>query len=83
MTNLDTLIDNKIEIEKEISYLQNNNREKISQETNEEINKKMLVLKDIENQLNQLCHHNWIEDIIDEPLRSWNICYCSHCFSRK
>lgn len=47
-----------------------------------EIQKSMLIT--IENLLNKHCEHDWIYDIIDEPLeRSRQICYCSKCFIYK
>jgi hypothetical protein len=87
MTNLDNLIDKKIELEKEVNYLKKNvnklQREKLNHQKTHEINEKIKILENIENKLNELCLHNWIEDVIDEPFKSWNICYCSICFSRK
>tara|TARA_Y100000389_G_scaffold197294_1_gene231639 strand:+ start:555 stop:821 length:267 start_codon:yes stop_codon:yes gene_type:complete len=87
MTNLDILIDKKIELEKKVNYLKNNinklQREKSNYNINKEINEKLKILENIENKLEILCDHNWIEDVIDEPFKSWNICYCSNCFIRK
>jgi len=87
MTNLDNLIDKKIELEKEVNYLKNNinklQREKLDCYIIQEINEKIKILENIENKLEILCNHNWIEDTIDEPFKSWNICYCTICFSRK
>lgn len=87
MINLDILINKKIELEKEIIYLKNNiNKEigeKLNHDKNLELNQKIKILENIENKLEILCNHNWIEDIIDEPFKSWNICYCSICFTRK
>ena len=43
--------------------------------------------KELLNQVNKIlfenCDHNWIEDYIDEPLRSRYICYCSKCYLYK
>ena len=87
MINLDILINKKIEIEKEINYLKNNISkelgEKLNHDKNLELNQKIKILENIENKLQILCNHNWVEDIIDEPFKSWNICYCSICFTRK
>ena len=87
MTNLDILIDKKIELEKKVNYLKNNinklQREKSNYNINKEINEKLKILENIENKLEILCDHNWIEDVIDEPFKSWDICYCSNCFIRK
>ncbi len=87
MINLDNLINKKIELEKEIIYLKNKinklQREKLNHDKNLELNKKIKILENIENKIQTLCNHNWIEDIIDEPFKSWNICYCSICFTRK
>ena len=39
------------------------------------------LLNDIDELLMRKCEHNWIEDVIDEPLdRSRDICYCSKCY---
>ena len=39
------------------------------------------LINDIDEILMKKCEHNWIEDIIDEPLeRSRDICYCSKCY---
>ena len=84
MNILDNLIDKKIELEKEVNYLKMNvNKLQRENKINLELNEKIKILENIENKLQILCNHNWVEDIIDEPLKSWNICYCSYCFSRK
>ena len=42
------------------------------------------LLRNIDEILLKLCDHNWIHDVIDEPLeRSRNICYCGKCYCRK
>ena len=39
------------------------------------------LINDIDEILMKKCEHNWIEDVIDEPLdRSRDICYCSKCY---
>ena len=44
-----------------------------------ELQKKLI--NDIDETLMKKCEHNWIEDVIDEPLdRSRDICYCSKCY---
>ena len=36
--------------------------------------------KQIDTVLMNLCHHHWIEDVIDESIHSRDICYCNKCF---
>lgn len=39
------------------------------------------LINDIDEILMKKCEHDWIEDVIDEPLeRSRDICYCSKCY---
>lgn len=38
------------------------------------------LLNEINKRLEKLCEHEWVDDVIDEPLRSWNYCYCQKCF---
>jgi len=48
------------------------------------LEKQKALLNDIDEILIKECDHNWIHDVIDEPLdRSRNICYCSKCYCRK
>ena len=48
------------------------------------LEKQKALLNDIDEILIKECDHNWIDDVIDEPLdRSRNICYCSKCYCRK
>jgi hypothetical protein len=48
------------------------------------LEKQTELLGNIEKILLNECDHNWIHDVIDEPLeRSKNICYCSKCYCRK
>lgn len=48
------------------------------------LEKQKVLLNDIDEILIKECDHNWIHDVIDEPLdRSRNICYCSKCYCRK
>ena len=39
-----------------------------------------VLLEEVNKILLEKCEHNWIEDYIDEPLRSRYICYCSKCY---
>jgi len=50
---------------------------------NEFLEKQKELLGEIDKILMKKCNHNWIEDIIDEPFRSRDICYCSNCFIYK
>ncbi len=48
------------------------------------LEKQRELLVSIEKILLKECDHDWIHDVIDEPLeRSRNICYCSKCYCRK
>ena len=48
------------------------------------LEKQTELLKNIDEILLKLCDHNWIHDVIDEPLeRSRNICYCGKCYCRQ
>lgn len=39
---------------------------------------------DIDKILLKNCDHEWIDDVVEEPLeRERNICYCKHCFYYK
>ena len=38
------------------------------------------LLYEVNKILEEQCDHNWIEDVIDEPLSSRYICYCSNCY---
>ena len=42
-------------------------------------------LKQTEQVINKLCHHNWITDFIDKPYGegSVKIIYCEHCYLNK
>tara|TARA_B100001093_G_scaffold505030_1_gene561707 strand:- start:609 stop:950 length:342 start_codon:yes stop_codon:yes gene_type:complete len=104
--NLDTLIDLKFSLEREINAIRdNNNKFKllyyssskdfninkiISQHNSNNIlfgkdyfNNQIKLLEEVDKILKDNCQHEWIEDSIDEPLHSWNICYCQKCFSRR
>ena len=55
-------------------------------ETNGELflEKQTELIKSIDAILLKKCDHNWIHDVIDEPLeRSRNICYCGKCYCRQ
>ena len=44
--------------------------------------------QEIHNNIDEILYHNclheWIEDVVDEPIdRSKNICYCKYCFIYK
>jgi hypothetical protein len=41
------------------------------------------LLYEVNKILEEQCDHNWIEDVIDEPLSSRYICYCSNCYLYK
>ena len=41
------------------------------------------LLEEINKILLEKCDHNWIEDSVDEPLRSRYICYCGKCYIYK
>ncbi len=41
------------------------------------------LLNEVNKILEEQCDHNWIEDVIDEPLTSRYICYCSKCYLYK
>jgi len=41
------------------------------------------LLIELNKILEEKCEHNWIEDVIDEPLSSRYICYCSNCYLYK
>ena len=41
------------------------------------------LLKSIDALLLEKCNHNWINDTIDGPFSSKDICYCGHCYIRK
>lgn len=41
------------------------------------------LLAEINKILENNCEHNWINDTVDEPLSSKEICYCSKCFLYK
>lgn len=38
------------------------------------------LLAEINKILEKNCQHDWINDVVDEPLSSREICYCSKCF---
>lgn len=42
-------------------------------------NQKTLITQ-IDSLLMQKCHHNWINDVIEESGGDRNICYCSKCY---
>uniref|UniRef100_A0A6C0AYC0 Uncharacterized protein n=1 Tax=viral metagenome TaxID=1070528 RepID=A0A6C0AYC0_9ZZZZ len=50
---------------------------------NEFLEKQKNLLEQINEILMKKCNHNWIEDTIDEPFRSRDICYCSNCYIYK
>ena len=50
---------------------------------NEFLEKQKELLDQIDEKLMKNCNHSWIEDTIDEPFRSRDICYCSNCFIYK
>ena len=41
------------------------------------------LLEEVNKILLEKCDHNWIEDSVDEPLRSRYICYCGKCYIYK
>jgi len=41
------------------------------------------LLSEVNKILLEKCDHNWIEDYVDEPLRSRYICYCGKCYLYK
>ena len=41
------------------------------------------LLIELNKILEERCQHNWIEDVIDEPLSSRYICYCGNCYLYK
>jgi len=48
------------------------------------LEKQTELLRSIDEILMRKCDHNWIHDVIDEPLdRSRNICYCGKCYCRQ
>lgn len=102
--NLDSIIQFKFDIEKEIEALSSNftklenNRQIITNEnriflkqynTNinilgkEYLKQQNKLLEEIDKFLDENCEHVWINDAIDEPLYSRNICYCSKCYLYK
>ena len=44
------------------------------------LEKQKTLIGDINEILMKKCRHNWINDVIDEPFSSRNICYCSKCY---
>ena len=47
------------------------------------LEKQTELLKHIDTLLLKKCPHNWIDDVIDGPFSSRDICYCSKCYVRK
>ena len=49
----------------------------------EYLKQQIILLKEVDKYLYENCEHNWINDTIDEPLYSRNICYCGKCYLYK
>ena len=47
------------------------------------LEKQTELLGHIDTLLLKKCTHNWINDVIDGPFSSRDICYCSKCYIRK
>ena len=47
------------------------------------LNTQMELLNEINKQLEKLCQHEWVDDVIDEAFKSWDYCYCQKCFIRQ
>ena len=48
------------------------------------LEKQTELIRNIDEILLKKCDHNWIHDVIDEPLeRSRDICYCGKCYCRQ
>ena len=47
------------------------------------LKKQTELLQQVDDILLQKCKHIWIDDVIDGPFSSRNICYCNKCFIRK
>jgi hypothetical protein len=47
------------------------------------LEKQTELIGSIDAVLMKKCDHNWIHDVIDEPLTSRNICYCGKCYCRQ
>ena len=77
----------KLEVRKQLG---NNNKMIITQyDTNIKmfgknyLREQKQLLYEVNKILEEQCDHNWIEDVIDEPLSSRYICYCSNCYLYK
>tara|TARA_Y100001980_G_C14200308_1_gene64096 strand:- start:84 stop:428 length:345 start_codon:yes stop_codon:yes gene_type:complete len=61
-----------------------NSRENKLQDSNLFLNNYKELYNNIDQILFKNCLHEWIEDVVDEPIDiSKNICYCKHCFIYK
>jgi len=47
------------------------------------LDKQTTLVKEIDTILLNKCDHEWIHDVVDEPLTSRNICYCKKCYCRQ
>ena len=43
----------------------------------------MVLLDQIDNILMEICEHEWINDTLDGPFNSRDICWCKKCYIRK